>query len=292
VKISEQGQRQRRLFTSYLTSIISVMLLLFLLGLLGFILINTNRLSDYVRENIGFSLMLSETSREPDIIRLQKMLDGEPYTRITTYITKEQAAMNLQQDLGKDFVGFFGYNPLVPLIEVKLKAAWANEDSIAAIDSTLRKNSLITDVYYEKDLISQVNRNIHKIGLILIGFSGLLLLIALALINNTIRLSVYSRRFIIRTMQLVGATHGFIRRPFLFKSALHGFYAGLAAVGLLTLLLYYVSMAMKDMLQVFNTDVLVILFPGVILLGILLNAISTFFAVNRYLHMKTDDLYN
>ncbi|MFN8209110.1 MAG: permease-like cell division protein FtsX [Bacteroidales bacterium] len=292
MRSSEQGQSQRRLFTSYLTSIISIMLLLFLLGLLGFIVINTKRLSDYVRENIGFSVMLSEASREPDIIRLQKLLDGQVYVRTTEYITRDEAARRLQDELGEDFVGFFGYNPLVPLIEVKLHADWANEDSISRIDSLLRKNSLVTDVYYEKDLITQVNRNVHKISLIIIGFSGLLLLIALALINNTIRLSVYSRRFLIRTMQLVGATPGFIRRPFLVKSAVHGLYAGIAAVGLITLLLYYISRAMQEMVQVFDTRSLLILFTGVIVLGVSLNTFSTFFAVNRYLRMKTDDFYN
>lgn len=287
----QTGPNQRRLFTSYLTSIISIMLLLFLLGLLGFIVLNTKRLSDYVKENIGFTIMLSETAREPDIIRLQKSLDGQPFVRTTEYITREEAARRLQDQLGKDFTGFFGYNPLVPLIEVKLKAGWANEDSIAGIDRMVRQNSQVTDVYYEKDLIVQVNRNIHRISLIILAFSGLLLLIALALINNTIRLSVYSRRFVIRTMQLVGATHGFIRRPFILKSAIHGLYAGIFAVGLLTGLLYYVATAMQDLVKLFDVQVLLILFPSVVVLGILLNGVSTFFAVNRYLRMKTDDLY-
>jgi cell division transport system permease protein len=291
VKTAESGLSQRRLFTSYLTSIISIMLLLFMLGILGFIVLNTAKLADYVKENIGFSIILSETAREPDIIRIQKMLDGQNFVRSTDYITRDEAARRLQAELGEDFVGFFGYNPLVPIIEVKLKADWANPDSVQEIDKYIRRNSQVTDVYYEKDLIDQVNRNIHKISLLIIGFSVLLLLIALALINNTIRLSVYSRRFLIRTMQLVGATSGFIRRPFVLKSAVHGLYAGIAAVGLIMLLLYYLSRAMEELVQLFDIQILMILFPAVILLGVLLNGISTFFAVNRYLRMKTDDLY-
>ncbi|PLX11221.1 MAG: cell division protein FtsX, partial [Marinilabiliales bacterium] len=209
----ETNITKRRLRSSYITSIISISLVLFLLGLLGLLVLNAKRLSDYVKENIGFSVILKENVKEVDVILLQKSLDASEYVKSTNYITKEEAAEELQQELGEDFINFLGFNPLLASIEVHLYAEYANQDSINFIEKDLQQYEQIKEVFYQKSLVSLVNENIRKISLIILIFSGLLLLVAITLINSTIRLSVYSKRFIINTMQLVGANRGFIRRP-------------------------------------------------------------------------------
>src|SRR6056297_1571436 len=225
----EPAVTKRRLRSSYLTSI-SITLVLFMLGVLGLLILNAQRLSEYVKENIGFSIILKENVKEVDVILLQKTLDAAEYVKSTKYITKEQAAKELQEELGENFIDFLGYNPLLASIEVHLYADYANPDSIKIIEQDFQQYELIKEVFYQKSLVSLVNENIRKISFIILVFSGLLFLIAIALINNTIRLSVYSKRFIINTMQLVGATRGFIRRPFLFRSVWQGIVAALLAI--------------------------------------------------------------
>jgi cell division transport system permease protein len=280
-----------RLFTSYLTSIISNTLVLFLIGLVLLLLFNTKKLSDYVRENIGFSVMLNDNVREAEILKLQKNLDAKVFVKSTQYISKDKAAQDLQKDLGEDFVQFLGYNPLLPSIDLKLKADYTNPDSINLIEKDLLKNSQIKEVFYQKSLLHLVHENVRKISLIILGFSGLLLLIALVLINNTIRLSVYSKRFVINTMQLVGATDGFIRKPFLLKSMLNGIYAAFMAAILLILVVYYAQKQIGDVLIIKEFFTLGILLASVFAIGIFLNLVSTFMSVTRYLRMKIDDLY-
>jgi cell division transport system permease protein len=280
-----------RLFTSYLTSIISNTLVLFLIGLVLLLLFNTKKLSDYVRENIGFSVMLNDNVREAEILKLQKTLDAKEFVKSTQYISKEKAAQDLQKDLGEDFIQFLGYNPLLPSIDLKLKANYTNPDSISLIEKDLLKNSEIKEVFYQKSLLHLVHENVQKISLIILGFSCLLLLIALVLINNTIRLSVYSKRFIINTMQLVGATDGFIRKPFLLKSMLNGIYAAFIAAILLLLVVYYAQKQIGDVLVIKEFFTMGILLASVFGIGIFLNLVSTFMSVTRYLRLKIDDLY-
>jgi len=282
---------KRRLRSSYFISIISIALLLFMVGLMGLLILNARTLSEYVKENIGFSVILEEDVKEVDIIRIQKNLDATDYVKSTRYITKERAASELEEMLGEDFISFLGYNPLLPSIEVNLFAAYANPDSITIIEKDIEQFSNVKEVHYQKSLVHLVNENIRKISMILTIFSLMLLLISLSLINNTIRLSVYARRFIINTMQLVGATNTFIRRPFLFKSAAHGLYAAVFANALM---LGVIFMAQKEFAELFgfqNLQTTGLLFVSIIILGIIINWISTFFAVSRFLRMKTDDLY-
>jgi len=282
---------KRRLRSSYFISIISIALLLFMVGLMGLLILNARTLSEYVKENIGFSVILEEDVKEVDIIRIQKNLDATDYVKSTRYITKERAASELEEMLGEDFISFLGYNPLLPSIEVNLFAAYANPDSITIIEKDIEQFSNVKEVHYQKSLVHLVNENIRKISMILTIFSLMLLLISLSLINNTIRLSVYARRFIINTMQLVGATNTFIRRPFLFKSAAHGLYAAVFANALM---LGVIFMAQKEFAELFgfqNLQTIGLLFVSIIILGIIINWISTFFAVSRFLRMKTDDLY-
>lgn len=282
---------RRRAQSSYFSTVISISLVLFMLGTLGLIVLHVQKLSDYVKENIGFSVILKENVKEVDIVQLQKTLDAANYVKSTEYITKEKAAESLKNDLGEDFISFLGYNPLLASIEVRLKADFANNDSIAWIERDLLSNTKVKEVIYQKSLISMVNENIKKISLVMLGFSALLLLISIALINNTIRLSIYSKRFLIKSMQLVGATKGFIRRPFVIKGIMQGIYAGIISVALLVGLLYLAQREIPELLFLQDEQLIAILFGFVILLGILISWFSTFLAVRKYLRLKTDDLY-
>ena len=282
---------KRRLRSSYFVSIISISLLLFIVGLMGLLVLNARNLSEYVKENISFSVILDEDVKEVDIIRIQKNLDAARYVKSTRYITKERAARELEEMLGEDFISYLGYNPLLPSIEVYLYAAYANPDSIQVIEKDIEQFSNVQEVYYQKSLVHLVNENIRQISIILIAFSLMLFLVSISVINNTIRLSVYARRFLINTMQLVGATNSFIRRPFLYKSAFHGMFAAIFANALMLGLIY---MAQKEFAELFgfqDIQTIGMLFLAVIVLGIIINLISTFFAVTRFLRLKTDDLY-
>lgn len=289
---SEVKVEKRRLRSSYFTSTVSISLLLILLGTIGLLLLNTKRISDYVRENIIFKVILSDNIREVDIFQIQKALDAKPYVKETVYIPKEKAAIELQQELGEDFIEHIGHNPLLPSIEVKFLATYANNDSIQVIENELKEFDQIKEVYYQKNLIHTVNDNIRKISLVVLIFSSFLLLIAIALINNTIRLTIYSRRFIIRTMQLVGATAGYIRRPFLFRSVVQGFIGALIAMGVLMGVIYFLQNEMSGIVRLNDMKVLLLLFAIVLLLGIIINWLSTYAAVSKYLRIKTDKLYN
>jgi cell division transport system permease protein len=282
---------QRRLRSSYFTSTLSISLLLFLLGLIGLLLLKTNQLSNHVRENIHFKVILFDNVPEVEILRIQKSLDARQYVKETKYINKEDAAVSLQESLGEDFISTLGYNPLLPTIEVKFLASYANNDSIPIIEKDLKEFDGIKEVYYQKNLIQAINDNIHKISLYILLFSGLLFLIALSLINNTIRLSVYAKRFLIRTMQLVGATPNYIRKPFLFKSVFQGIVAGLLGNLILTIITYVLQKQLGDNIFLNDIKIMAILYGIVILIGIILNWFSTYFAVTKYLHIKTDKLY-
>lgn len=263
-----------------------------MLGLLGLIILYGKKLSDYVRENISISVMLKDNVDDDLVLSLRKRLENTGYVKSSEYITREQAAKDLSKDLGEDFVKFLGYNPLPSSIEIQLKAAYANTDSIARIERKLLANNLVKEVVYQKSLIDQVNSNIRKISLVLLSFSFILLVISIILINNTIKLSIYSRRFLIRSMQLVGATENFIRLPFVKRSIVHGCIAAVLAItGLFgTLVLARQRLPEIGVLQ--DTGQISIFFAGVMVLGIVLSVFSTWISVNKFLHMKVDNLYS
>ena len=281
----------RRIRSSYITSIISISLVLLLLGLVGLLLINGSNIKRQVMESIGFNVILKENVKEADIYQLQKILDARDYILSTEYITKEEAALETEQMLGEDFISFLGYNPLPPSIRVRLHQPWANPDSVMMIEQDLVKYNSIEEVYYKKSLLYAVYENIRQITLVILGFSILLTLISVTLINNTIRLSVYSKRFIINTMQLIGATRRIIRRPFLLRGAASGFTGSLIALVILFGLIYLLQDEFEGVISFKDYDLLAILALGVIVVGVVINWISTFFAVNKYLNMKTDKLY-
>lgn len=287
----EEKYNKRRLKSTYITSVISTSLVLFMLGILGMIILHAQKISNQVKENIGFSIYMKEEAKESDILMFQKSVDIKDFTKSTEYITKEKAAADLSKDLGEDFINFLGYNPLTAKIDVKLKAAFANNDSLSKIEKDLVKNPVVKEVYYQKSLVQVVNDNVKRISIFILSFSSLLLIIAIALINNVIKLSVYSKRFLIKTMQLVGATQSFIRRPFIIKGVLSGIYGALVSIIFLTGILYLAQDNFPEIFNIQDIDLYLIVFGTVIILGIVFSWISTFFAVRKYLNMKTDSLY-
>jgi len=262
-----------------------------MLGTIGILLLTAHRISRYVMENVGFSVFLKDHIIEADIFRLQRTLDAQSYVRETRYIDKDDAAKEFAEELGEDFVGFLGYNPLSSSIEVKLESRYANNDSIQNIESRLLTFEEVKEVSYQKSMIHILNDNIEKISLFILAFSALLIIIAVSLINNTIRLLIYSRRLLIRTMQLVGATNSFILRPFLMQSALHGILSAFIAMAILVFSLYWIEGQLEGILSIQDVEILGGLFLIVFILGISLSLISTYFAVNKYLNIKTDDLF-
>jgi cell division transport system permease protein len=281
-----------RLRASYITSIISIMLVLFMLGLLGLIILHGKKLSEYVRENISVSVMLKDSAEDELVLNYMKRLEKTSYVKHAEFITREQAAKELSNELGEDFVQFLGYNPLPASIDLQLRSGYANTDSIARIEKQLLSSNLVKEVVYQKSLIDQVNSNINKITLVILSFSMILLVISIILINNTIKLSIYARRFLIRSMQLVGATETFIRLPFIRISIVHGIIASVAAILLLTGTLYLARQRMPEIAALQDVKEFSIFFAGILVLGILLSAFSTLFAVNKFLRMKIDNLYS
>ncbi len=292
MKNKETGFSKAKLTGSYLTLVISVSLVLFLLGILGLVIINAKGLSDYFRESLSFSVIVGDGTREADIRMLQKDLDAKPFVKSTEYVSKDDAAAKMKEDLGEDFISFLGDNPLPPTIDVYLYAGYTNTDSVAKIEKYILEYPFVKEVWYEDSLLFLINENVRKISLFLLIISSFLFLIAVTIINNTIRLAIYSKRFLIRTMQLVGATRSFIRKPFLIRSIYHGILASLIAMLLLMGLLYLIE---KEFLMLFsfeNTQLLIFLGVCLIIAGILINLVSTYLSVNRYLVISEDKLYN
>jgi cell division transport system permease protein len=282
---------QRRIATAYVTTVISITLVLFLMGLLGMIILHAKKVSDYVKENIGFSIMIKEGVRESVALEFKQRLDRQPYVKTSEFIPKERAAHQLEEELGEDFISFLGYNPLLSSIDLRLKAPYTNPDSLRNIEDRLMVHPEVKEVFYQKSLVDMINRNIEKISLILLGFTAILLFIAVVLINNTIRLSIYSKRFLIRSMQLVGATEQFIRKPFLYKSMLHGFTSATIAIGLLIIMTYFLVEQLPELLELQDWTLLIILVVLIFLLGGFISWVSTWFSVRKYLRIKTDLLY-
>lgn len=287
----EPGYPKSRLTGSYLTVVISVSLVLFLLGLLGLLVVNARQLSDYFKESLSFYIILDDQSKEADIRMLQKDLDAKAYVKSTKYVSKDEAALKMKDDLGEDFISFLGDNPLPPSIDVYLYAGYTNADSVAKIEKYVTEYPFVKEVYYQESLLILINENLRKISVFLLIISTFMFIIALTIINNTIRLSIYSKRFVIRTMQLVGATKPFIRKPFLVQSILQGLLSAFIAMSLIMGMLYLVE---KEFFAVFafETPVLLLLLgASIIVTGILINLVSTFFSVNRYLDIPEDKLY-
>lgn len=287
----QEGYPRMKLRTSYISTIVSITLVLYLLGILGVIVLHARKISVLVRENIGFTVFINDNVKEADIKLIQKNLDASKFVKSTEYIDKEKAAKILMTDLGEDFVSFLGYIPLLPSIDVRLKANYTNADSIAKIEQALLKNKQIKEVFYQKSLIEEVNENIKRVSYIILGISVLLLIISFALINNAIRLSVYSKRFIIKSMQLIGATQSFIRRPFIWNGIIQGLIGAALSIAALVGTLRFVHYRFSELINLNEIDLFLLLFAAVLVLGILITWLCTYLAVRKYLKIKTDYLY-
>jgi cell division transport system permease protein len=278
-------------FNSRVTSIISIALVLFLLGLIFLMALLGNKLSDYVKENISFAVILKDDVREADIKRIQKNLGDLPFIKSTEYISKEQAAKELEDELGENPEIFLGFNPLQASIEVRLHSEYANADSLQVIERRLKSYTSVSDLLYRKDMMQIVNENMKRVGVILLTLALMLMAISFVLISNTIRLLIYSKRFLIHTMQLVGATASFIRRPFIQHNVVSGIFASIVAILMLISALYYLQRELAGFVQMLDTGLLLLVFVAVFALGILLSVVATVLSVNRYLRMEVDKLY-
>lgn len=281
----------RKLRSSYFTTTISITLVLFLLGMIGLLMLNASKLSTYVKENLGLTVMLQDEARDAEVKKIEKSLQASPRVKSVTYLNKEQAAEKLMSELGEDFIGFLGYNPLLSSIDVKLHAQYATPEGMEEIEKMVKAFPEVKEVHYQKDMVYLIHENVKKISLVLLALSALMLLVAITLINNTVRLMVYSKRFIIRTMQLVGATNGFIRRPFIGSSIIQGIIGALIANALIAGVIYVSARELSGVVSFSNIYVVIFLFAMVFAVGIMLTLISTTVSVNRYLNVRTADLY-
>lgn len=287
----EVSTSSRKTKSVYISTIISISLVLLMTGMFGLILIQAKNLSRYVKENIVLNVIMTDEVSEEQALDFQKKIDTDPYVLRSEYISKDSAAANLAADLGEDFVSFLGYNPLSASVDVFLKAEYANTDSVQAFIANFSTNKQVKEIVYQESLIELINSNIRIIGIIILSFALILLIIAVALINNTIRLAIYSQRFIIKSMQLVGATKSFIQRPFISYGIMHGFIGSIIAIILLLLTIYFAQREIPELVMLQDWFEFSIVFLMVIGLGILIAALSTFFAVSKYLRLKSNELY-
>lgn len=275
----------------FITSSISTTLVLLLLGLVVFFVLAANNLSVYVRENINFSVLINDDIKEIDILRLQKQLNKEPFVKEAEYISKKQALKEQTEAMGTDPQEFLGYNPFTASIEIKLNSEYANSDSIAKIEKLIKKNSNIQDVLYQKDLIDAVNDNIRNISIILLALAVVLTFISFALINNTIRLAIYSKRFLIHTMKLVGASWSFIRRPFLQRNICSGVLAAFIANAILMGSACWLVSYEPELIRVITPDIMLMVSGAVLLFGVIITFLCAYLSINKYLKMKASTLY-
>jgi len=290
--MSEQaGKSTKRYKPNYFYSVITISLVLYLIGTFAILVIHANKLSNYFKENIIVQIELKDLAKDADRLRLQKILDAEEYVKSTEFVSKDKAAKRLKETIKEDFIGLLGHNPLYNSIDLNIEAKYANVDSMENIEAKLMNNNIVKTIHYDKNLIKTIETKTRSVGMIIIGLSVILLLITLTLINNTIRLSMYSQRFLIKSMQLVGATSFFIIKPFIFKAIMNGFLSGILAAGALVGTLNYAQSNLKDLSVLQDVPLQISTLVGVIILGVFIAWASTAVAVRKYLRMKLDDLY-
>ncbi len=288
---SFEKYQKRRLISSYFSVVISISLVLFLLGLLGLLVLNTKKVADHFKEQIALTVYLKDTAKEVEITQLKQSLALAEYTKTAEYISKEQAAEAHSATIGENFMDFLGYNPLQNSIDVYLLADYVSPTQLEEITDELMTKDFIDEVVYDKPLIALLNDNVKKISFWVLVVSGIFLFIAVLLINSSIRLSVYAKRFTIKTMQMVGATKRFIRRPFVWKSVRLGMIGAVLALLGMGLVLYYLNKSFPELQLLEDRLLLVGLFAGVFFVGVFISWLSTFFATQRFLNLRTDELY-
>ncbi|NLN24746.1 MAG: ABC transporter permease [Bacteroidetes bacterium] len=288
---SYERYQKRRLISSYFSVVISISLVLFLLGTLGLLVLNSKKVADYFKEQIAVSIFLKDSAKQVEIDQLQQSLAMAEYTKSAVFVSKEEAATEHQQVLGENFIEYLGENPLQNSIDVHIRADFVTPEKMDEITTEIKSKNFVDDVIYDKPLIAQLTENVQRISLWLLVISGVFLFIAVLLINSSIRLSIYSKRFTIKTMQMVGATKRFIRRPFVWKSVRLGIIGALIAMIGMGTVLYYLDQSFPQ-LQLLSDDMLLAgLFLFILLMGIFITWISTFIATQRFLNLRTDDLY-
>ncbi|NKI26160.1 ABC transporter permease [Arenibacter sp. 6A1] len=283
--------QKRKLISSYFSVVLSIALVLFLIGILGILVLNTQKLADHFKEQITISVFLKDNAKEIEVEQLQKSLAMADYTKKATYVSKEEAAEQHSAEIGENFIEFLGHNPLKNSIDVQLKADFVSAEKITEIAEEISAKAYIEEVSYDKPLISLLTENVKRLGFWILVASGIFTFIAVLLINSSIRLSIYSKRFIIKTMQMVGATKSFIRKPFLWTNVKLGILGAVLALIAMGVVLYYVTIYFPELDLFGDPIILILLFVGIFVLGVLISLISTFFATQRFLNLRTDDLY-
>lgn len=290
---SYEKYQKRKLISSYFSVILSIFLVLFLLGGLSLFVLNSNKISNTFRENIPMSIFISDKATAKEIEEFQTTLEQAPYIKDLTFISKEEAAKSQEEVLGENFLEFLGTNPLENSFDVHFNGSYVFLDSIIPIETELKKNSIVTDTTYDKQLVDMVNENIKKITMWVLIASSFLAVISMLLINSSLRLLIFSSRFIIKTMQMVGATKSFIRRPFIWHSMKLGIIGSLLAIAGILGLSYYLDQRFPDLgigLQE-NYMPIAIVSIGILLIGMIITSISTYFATQKFLNLKSDQLY-
>lgn len=282
---------KRRLLTSYFSVIVSITLVLFLMGFFSFLVLSANKLANYFKEQVTVTVLIKDDAKNADIEQLQKTLSVASFVKSVRFVSKEVAAEKFSKDIGEDFVTFIGTNPLQNTIDLSLKAEYAEPDKMREIKRELEQNSFVTEVVYDQSLVALIHENVNRIGIVTLIFSALFTFVSILLINASIRLSIYSKRFIIKTMQLVGATRSFIRRPFLWTNVRLGILSALIAIVLFYLSLLAIVKSYPEFNILMDTGTLSIVFISIITIGILISWLSTYFATQRFLNLNTNDLY-
>jgi cell division protein ftsX len=282
---------KRRLITSYFSVIVSITLVLFLMGFFSFLVLSANKLANYFKEQVTVTVLIKDDAKNADIEQLQKTLSVASFVKSVRFVSKEVAAEKFSKDIGEDFVTFIGTNPLQNTIDLSLKAEYAEPDKMREIKRELEQNSFVTEVVYDQSLVALIHENVNRIGIVTLIFSALFTFVSILLINASIRLSIYSKRFIIKTMQLVGATRSFIRRPFLWTNVRLGILSALIAIVLFYLSLLAIVKSYPEFNILMDTGTLSIVFISIITIGILISWLSTYFATQRFLNLNTNDLY-
>lgn len=290
---SENKSTKRRFAGSYFISLMSIMLVLFVLGMYAFVMIYTDRLLNFVKENIGFEIVMKSNAKESSIISLKDELSKKNYVKSAEYISKEDATNRMKEDLGEDFLQWLGEveNPLLPSIDIRFVADYANADSMAMVEKWIAGKTIVKEIIYPKTLTNTINDNINKIKIVLFAVSLILLLIAITLISHTIRLSIYSKRFTVRTMLLVGATEGFVMKPFLKTFMTQGLIAAIIALAFITMALYGMNDYLPEMNMSQGNSYIMVVYASVIGLSLILTFFSTVFSMRKYLNADIDKFY-
>lgn len=290
---SEKSSTRRRLRGSYLISLLSIMLVLFVLSLFSSLLLFANNISGYIRENIGFEIIMKKNASVNDIVNFQNQLNEKEYVKSTTFISQEEATLRLSEDLGEDVLEWLGdvENPILPSIDVRFTAEYANNDSIEVIKKWVLKNKNVQDVNYQKVMIENIDNNINNVATVLFIIGIVLLIMSITLICHTVRLSAYSKRFVVRSMTLVGATDGFIIRPFMKYFVIQGLLGAVLSLSLFSFFLYEVFKFIPDIKSLLDMKSVATIYVAVVVLGVLLTTLSTLFSMKKYLRADLDELY-